>query len=152
EYVVDRVRTLGMAWMGLSIECARCHDHKFDPISQRDYYRFFAFFNNAPELGEAGRVGNAAPFVAAPSREQRGRIADLEARIARLEGEPLVASAAASSRPGAAVRIDCGQRARGRSPLAKPCSPRELAEDEATFEPSDDFSLSLWARPKQLDD
>jgi len=43
EYVTDRVRTLGMAWLGLTLECAHCHDHKYDPITQRDHYRFFAF-------------------------------------------------------------------------------------------------------------
>src|SRR5215471_5357142 len=51
SYVADRVRTLGMGWLGLTLECARCHDHKFDPVTQRDYYCFYAFFNNVPESG-----------------------------------------------------------------------------------------------------
>jgi hypothetical protein len=51
EYVADRLETTGTVWMGLTIGCARCHDHKFDPISQRDYYQLFAFFNNGPETG-----------------------------------------------------------------------------------------------------
>ncbi len=51
EYVADRTHTVAKAFMGLSIECARCHDHKYDPISQRDYYRFFGFFNSTHELG-----------------------------------------------------------------------------------------------------
>lgn len=70
EYVADRVRTTSMAWLGLSMECSRCHDHKFDPISQRDYYRMFAFFNSVPEHGEDGRVANAVPFLSAPTRDQ----------------------------------------------------------------------------------
>ena len=57
EYVADRLRTMSTAWLGLTTECARCHDHKFDPITQRDYYQLFAFFNNVPEHGEDGRVG-----------------------------------------------------------------------------------------------
>jgi hypothetical protein len=84
EYVSDRVRTLGMSWLGLTLECAHCHDHKYDPITQRDHYRFFAFFNNVPELGEDGRVTNAAPLIAAPTNEQQSRMHELESEIARL--------------------------------------------------------------------
>ncbi|MDE0629774.1 MAG: DUF1553 domain-containing protein [Bryobacterales bacterium] len=85
EYVADRVRTVGMAWLGLTFECARCHDHKFDPISQEDYYRLFAFFDNVPEQGEAGRVANAVPMIPAPTLDQRGRIAGLRDRVRVLE-------------------------------------------------------------------
>lgn len=81
EYVADRVRTLGMAWLGLTLECSRCHDHKFDPVTQRDYYRLFAFFNNLAEYGEDGRIGNAAPILAAPTFEQQRRIAALDREI-----------------------------------------------------------------------
>jgi hypothetical protein len=52
EYVADRTNTLGTAFLGLTVECARCHDHKYDPISQKDYYRLFAFFNNVDEAGQ----------------------------------------------------------------------------------------------------
>jgi hypothetical protein len=81
SYVHDRVRTTSMAWMGLTMECARCHDHKFDPISQHDYYKFFAFFNNIDETGEDGRVANAAPIIKAPTDEQQREIAALRKRI-----------------------------------------------------------------------
>ena len=53
EYVADRANTLGKAFLGLSVECARCHDHKYDPISQKDYYRMFGFFNSTNEIGTA---------------------------------------------------------------------------------------------------
>ena len=85
EYVGDRVRTLGMSWLGLTLECAKCHDHKYDPISQKDHYRFFAFFNNVPEFGEDGRVANAVPMIPAPTPDQQRQIARLEADIAKLE-------------------------------------------------------------------
>lgn len=78
EYVADRVRTVGMVWMGLTTECARCHDHKYDPLSQEDYYRLFAFFNNVNELGEDGRVANAVPMIPAPTREQSLELKALE--------------------------------------------------------------------------
>lgn len=70
EYVADRVHTTATILMGVSFSCARCHDHKFDPFTQREYYQFFAFFNNLNEQGEAGRVGNAEPTVKAPTPDQ----------------------------------------------------------------------------------
>jgi hypothetical protein len=82
EYVADRVRTLGMAWLGLTVECARCHDHKYDPFTQRDHYRLYAFFNNVPEIGEDGRVANAVPMIPAPTVEQQRQLRDLESAIA----------------------------------------------------------------------
>ncbi len=61
EYVADRTNTLGKAFLGLSTECARCHDHKYDPISQKDYYQLFAFFNSTDEVGRPPRDGGEAP-------------------------------------------------------------------------------------------
>lgn len=87
EYVADRVRTTSMAWLGLTTECARCHDHKFDPITQRDYYRFFAFFNQVPENGEDGRVSNAPPLMPAPTQEQSARLKEQEQELARLDAQ-----------------------------------------------------------------
>ena len=51
EYVADRSQTVGTAFLGLTMECSRCHDHKYDPITQKDYFSLFAFFNNIPEVG-----------------------------------------------------------------------------------------------------
>jgi hypothetical protein len=85
EYVADRVRTTSTAWLGLTMECARCHSHKYDAITQRDYYGLFAFFNNVPEHGEDGRVANAAPMIAAPTKEQRRKKQQLNAEIAELD-------------------------------------------------------------------
>jgi hypothetical protein len=63
DYVVDRVQTTSNVFLGLSMECAQCHDHKYDPISQKDYYRFFAYFNNTSDPGMQTRNGNQAPLV-----------------------------------------------------------------------------------------
>lgn len=60
EYVADRANTLGAAVLGLTVECARCHDHKYDPISQKNYYQLYGFFNSVPDEGK-GRLMGAAP-------------------------------------------------------------------------------------------
>ncbi len=87
EYVVDRVETAATVWLGLTIGCARCHDHKFDPIKQKEFYRLFAYFNNVPERGKAIKYGNSPPMIPAPTREQREQLAALEARLAAAEDQ-----------------------------------------------------------------
>jgi hypothetical protein len=82
EYVADRIKTTGTVWMGLTIGCARCHDHKFDPVSQRDFYRLFAFFNNIAEKGIDGSQGNAAPLLRVPTLDQKKILAALDAQLA----------------------------------------------------------------------
>lgn len=76
EYVVDRVHTTMTVWQGMTAGCAQCHDHKFDPISQREFYRLFAFFNNVPETGLIV-ADNPPPLLEAPSEEQRQRLTEL---------------------------------------------------------------------------
>ncbi len=66
EVMVDRVNTVGTVWLGLSVSCAQCHDHKFDPISQKEYYQLFAMFNNAVEEVEEGRLTDAELEVRSP--------------------------------------------------------------------------------------
>ncbi len=66
ENVVDRVDTVGTVFLGLTVGCARCHDHKYDPISQREYYQLFAYFNNIAEHGVGPNNGNSPPFVELP--------------------------------------------------------------------------------------
>ena len=73
EYVVDRVETTSTVFMGLTLGCARCHNHKYDPFTQRDFYRMFAYFNNVPELGRAMKYGNSPPTIPAPTREQQAK-------------------------------------------------------------------------------
>jgi mono/diheme cytochrome c family protein len=81
EYVVDRVEATSNAFMGLTMGCARCHSHKFDPISHKEFYEFFAFFNTVPEIGLDGRRGNAVPLLPLPSAEQQARLDELNAGI-----------------------------------------------------------------------
>jgi len=86
-YIVDRVNTTATVWMGLTIACAQCHDHKFDPISQKDFYRLYAFFNNVPERGLDGNKGNSTPLIKVPSAEQEKRMASARLEIAALEAK-----------------------------------------------------------------
>ena len=81
ENVVDRVATTGTVWMGLTLGCARCHDHKFDPLSQKEFYELFAFFNNVPERGKAFKYGNSPPFVTAPTDAQFAALAELDEKL-----------------------------------------------------------------------
>ncbi len=85
EYVMDRTDATSSAFMGLTMGCARCHSHKFDPISHKEFYQFFAFFNNVPEQGLDGRTGNAAPILPLPSHDQQQRLDALDAAIALRE-------------------------------------------------------------------
>jgi hypothetical protein len=81
EYVVDRVEATSVAWLGMTMGCARCHDHKFDPIKQKDFYRFYAFFNTISEKGLDGRRGNAQPIVQVPSPDQSREVARVSQEI-----------------------------------------------------------------------
>ena len=85
EYVVDRVDTTSTAFMGLTMGCARCHDHKFDPFSQKEFYELYAFFNQVPEEGKGRERGNDRPFIAVPTEEEKARIAALDDKIAAAE-------------------------------------------------------------------
>lgn len=70
EYVVDRVDTTATVWLGLTAGCAKCHTHKYDPITQKEFYQLFAYFNNVPERGKAIKYGNSPPYIKTPTREQ----------------------------------------------------------------------------------
>ena len=117
EYVVDRVNTFGTAMLGLTMECARCHDHKFDAITQRDYYSLFAFFNNIDESGLYSHFTNATPspslLLWPPEKEKQHDLADdanRRRRDAALETDlPLRASRRSSP----------GSRRRTSSPIAR---------------------------------
>jgi hypothetical protein len=82
-YVIDRVNTTATVFMGLTLACAQCHDHKYDPISQRDYYSFYSFFNNVKERDSD--FLNPRPTLPVPNPDQEPRLADLKARITALK-------------------------------------------------------------------
>lgn len=85
EYVVDRVKTTSMVWLGLTMECGQCHSHKYDPISQKEYYQFYAFFNQTTDPGMQTRNGNQAPIVEVPNEANADRIRQTEAELQKLQ-------------------------------------------------------------------
>ncbi len=79
EYVADRTNTFGKAFLGLTMECARCHDHKYDPITQRDYYSTFAFFNKVPERGFVPNLQTPKPYMPIAQADLQGVLKFLNA-------------------------------------------------------------------------
>ncbi|HWB09347.1 MAG TPA: PSD1 and planctomycete cytochrome C domain-containing protein [Pirellulales bacterium] len=130
DYVMDMTETLGTVWLGLTLNCCRCHDHKFDPVTQRDYYSLFAFFNQTPVDGGGGNP-QTPPVVEVPSVEQTTRLSQLAAEIdsaasaldeleliqfPRGEGQSTADSEKAASAPDAVkaiLKLPSAQRIRG---------------------------------------
>ena len=85
----DRIETTATTWMGLTMTCAQCHDHKYDPITMKDYYSMLDAFNRVPESGRPGRQSTrirvANPFIELPTEENKKRIAKDEAAIKELQ-------------------------------------------------------------------
>lgn len=87
EYVADRAQTFGKAFLGLTVECARCHDHKYDPISQEEYFKLFGFFNSINENGQIPYTGEASPTLILHSPEAEVELEKIKQHIAELEQE-----------------------------------------------------------------
>lgn len=86
EYVADRIHTTSTVFLALSLQCARCHDHKYDPFSQRDYYQMAAFFNNVPDRIVSYSQGRMAePLLKVPTAEQQAELDRLASRQMELE-------------------------------------------------------------------
>ncbi|MEQ1840799.1 MAG: DUF1549 domain-containing protein, partial [Verrucomicrobiales bacterium] len=81
-YASDRVQTLGWVYLGLTLNCSQCHDHKFDPLSQRDYYSMAAFFRNTTQAPKDGNVKDSGPILVVPNATDRPRWSTLPGEIA----------------------------------------------------------------------
>ncbi|APW60600.1 DUF1553 domain-containing protein [Paludisphaera borealis] len=102
ENAIDRVETTATVFLGLTMGCARCHDHKYDPLSQKEFYEFVGFFNNVNEKGVYTETrGNVPPLIAVPSTHDQERVKELEAAIA----------AAESAHKGAEAKVDANRKA-----------------------------------------
>ena len=85
KYVIDRVNTTATVWLGSTLGCAECHDHKYDPFKQKEYYEFYDFFNRLPERGLV--ADPAPPYIRLPSPEQSAELARLTGEIEYLESK-----------------------------------------------------------------
>ena len=169
EYVVDRVDTTSTVWLGLTLGCARCHDHKYDPVTQKEYYELFAYFNNVPEKGKAFKYGNSPPFVKAPTREQELRLAEMRAELADLRGRHrrlMAESEPARDRWARSVAgetvdwfdardlvVSFPERTSGSLPQERAFEGGDFAElgDRANFGFYDRFSVAGWIHPEKPD-
>ncbi len=106
EAVADRVKTFGTAFLGLTLECARCHDHKFDPVTQKDYYRISAFFSSIDEHGlyDAGHI-TPTPSLLLPTREQVRTLGEAREAVAQAERALVLAR----RRPGTPSNVNANR-------------------------------------------
>ena len=121
-YVVDRVATTGVTWMGLTIACAQCHDHKYDPTSQKDFYQVYAFFHNVPENGKDGvRDRNPKPFLQVPSAEQLAEQKRLDGEIAAADkaAQEIGKSLDAKQAEWEKARVASGEAVEPKGPVVK---------------------------------
>lgn len=86
-YASDRVQTMGWVYLGLTLNCSQCHDHKFDPLSQRDYYSMAAFFRNTTQAPKDGNVKDSGPVLVVPTEADRPRWDSLPGEIATASGK-----------------------------------------------------------------
>ncbi len=167
EYAVDRLETTATVWLGLTMGCARCHDHKYDPISQREFYQFYAYFNNVSDRGRYYKYGNTPPIVQAPTLDQQDILHDLDRRIHQLtsglearngELETALASGilppstdgwAYSDRLASRRTFDAGGSESGIQGQAARLDGHRYFSlgDTANLDFYDPFTLSAWIRP-----
>jgi hypothetical protein len=129
----DRIDTTATTWLGLTMACSQCHDHKYDPITMRDYYSLLDAFNRVPESGtpqrQSARIRVAAPFLELPTEQNKERIKKLEMEITQAEAElkPVVDKALQKWR----AKIDDASSAERKSLPAALVKTLEKAESEA---------------------
>jgi len=112
EYVAERASTTATVWLGQTIACARCHDHKHDPFTQRDFFQLYAFFNNVPENGLGGRNGNSPPVLTVPTHAQAEELQQIAVRSAAIQKQ-LSEHRASESFTGAFRRWEAGLASEG---------------------------------------
>ena len=87
RYAIDRANTTSAVWMGLTVGCAQCHDHKYDPITQKEFYQLYAYFNNITENAMDGNRKDSPPVVKLPTPEQKAELAAFDAQITELDAQ-----------------------------------------------------------------
>jgi hypothetical protein len=149
EYVADRAQTTATLFMGLTVGCARCHDHKYDPISQKDFYRMFAFFNQVPgERGFTWNYGPEQPFVKAPTPTQQNELGALDEELGARQKtwdalQPEIITKQTHFHPGAWTPT--------RDLVFREAGKGTYAGEPAEFNYLDPFTFSAWIKPESGD-
>jgi hypothetical protein len=163
EYVVDRVDTTATVFLGLTAGCARCHDHKYDPITQKEFYQLYAYFDNIPERGNAQKYGNSPPMIKAPTADQQASMAQLDAAIGAAEKKFVLLNSDAMRGQRdweKTVGIDTQWSSNRGLAASFPLDPdagtfdgrRVVTEgDVANFGFYDKFTISAWIKPSAPD-
>ena len=139
EAVADRVATTGAAYLGLTVGCARCHDHKFDPISQREFYQLFAIMNNVDEVDkENDRKYFNKPFLEIGTDEEKAVFAEWEKKVYEIEGairkrEDMVSGDGESDPELKALRKQLTEHRKARPKLVRTMIMRELPAPRASY-------------------
>lgn len=181
ENAVDRVDTTSTVWMGLTMGCARCHDHKYDPFSMKEYYQLISMFDKITESGRAIKFGNSEPWIKAPTKEQAseldrydGRLSEAKQKrdraLAKIEGQALqtdVIKEGAFLTKGLIKRFSFDrddpvlQNSDGVVDSAKGLFAESFAfdgsnhldfEDDSTFYCHDRFSISFWIKSEDANE
>ena len=139
EAVADRVATTGAAYLGLTVGCARCHDHKFDPITQREFYQLFAIMNNVDEVDkEADRKYFNKPFLEIGTDEEKATFADWEKKVYEIEAairkrEDMVSGDGDADAELKSLRNQLTEHRKARPKLVRTMIMRELPAPRASY-------------------
>jgi hypothetical protein len=140
EYVADRVNTFGKAFLAHTTECARCHDHKYDPISQKDYFSLFAFFNTQNEYGQIPYNGEPSPHITLPRPETEAKLNAIQNRLVTLERQ------AKQDQPAARQRFAAWQASARRNPAALV----PLSSGRIVHVPFDTLTVRPWSKQVEI--
>ncbi|MFO0945466.1 MAG: PSD1 and planctomycete cytochrome C domain-containing protein [Planctomycetota bacterium] len=151
DYVQDRVETTGTVWLGLTLNCCRCHDHKFDPISQREYYQLAAYFNSVDESGANDANGLANPVMQILTAEQQARLEELQQAEANAANELKVIESRLNEKAGKFLTIDENSSSRFQTIVAKLAKKRAIGARQKVFELLRDRDSEYKTKKKQSD-
>ena len=158
--IVDRIDTTGRVWLGMTLACAECHDHKFDPISQKEYYQLFAIFNNVPHHGNAFGIHGpridvdpstvfapaAAPPVAPATGDPSERLRKLAAAI-RNSGKPAYGQWSFDAPAKGQTLVGDSPDDNGRSLRLGPEKPATVSIKDG-FDVTGDLAISVWIKTR----
>jgi mono/diheme cytochrome c family protein len=148
KYTFDRVNTFGSIWLGLSVSCAQCHDHRYDPVSQKDYYRLYAFFASTAEPIMDGNKSDTPPVLKVPTPEQQARLDEIAAATTGLDQRMVGPDAALDAQQGA-WEAELARRSRADWVVLRPAKVSSEGGSELTI--AKDFSVQAGGGEPDLD-